>query len=351
MMTHRQPRPAALLAVALLPAVLLGPLACTAKHPRPDPDDAAAVTEIDPLDYAPRDAEFILSLSPQAAYGSWLDRWFSTETINQLREYASGCKLDPGRLDRFVMFAAGEDHGMFALVGPGVGDRERLRCLESAYNSRAGESRMQVHAKHSGELWFDITDFGAGYIINDDAILVSSTEWKQTARELARGVGQRAKDGPLAPLLAEVDQTRELWFVGLINENDDANFPVQSIHGGGALSSGFELDLVTTHANADHAARAVSTMQTAIEALPLLLTQDGDGADKQRQLAEQVKRAITVTQKSTRAHLSARVDAAPMELVAARLSAMTKGLRASSTPADVEVEHQVKTIDAANGPM
>ena len=343
MMTHRTTRPlAALLPAALLPAFLLGQLACTAKTPRPQPDEAPVIESIDPLDYAPVDAELILSASPRAFDGSWLDRWFSQPELQQLREYTRECELAPERLERFVMFTAGEERGIIALVGPGVGERKRLRCLERAYQEHEGAPRVEVHEKHSGELRIEIPDYGAGYVINESALLLTTEAWRETARELARGVCQRAKDGPIAPLLAELDTTRELSFVGLVTNGGDSEFPVESFTGVGTISSGLELDVVTAHKTAEHAEKAGSTLRTIVGALPIFLTQDSDTVDRRRSLSEQLKDAVTVTQKSTKTHISLRVEAAPMELIASRLSAVTEELRRPTS---------AEAIDASNGPM
>ncbi|MCA9713579.1 MAG: hypothetical protein KC468_02680 [Myxococcales bacterium] len=320
------------LALALAP----GLLACTSKQPRAKPDEQPALAAIDGLDYVPVDATAISGLSVKAAYGSWLDRWFLPEEVRALQRHASSCDVDLTRIERAVSATGDGERNLVVLVGPRVGELERLRCIHDAYVNDSLEAPFRVIDGPGGAPELEIEDYGSGFIVDDRALVLSSPAWADAARQLAQGVGQRAVDGRLRPLLDEVNQGRELWFVASIETNKDAVFPVDAMFGGATISAGLELELSTLCANEQDAAKVVEMLGSMVQVMPTMLSMKTDASKEQDEVNKLLQDAVEITQKGARAHISIQIARAPMELFAARIAELKKSIEPKPDAAQLD---------------
>lgn len=149
------------------------------------------------------------------------------------------CGVGPGTWRSFVIGTEPLSRQMaMVATATGLGKPETLRCLAADIGFVLSEDakRMSDHT-------------GGGIVIDDDSIAFATTDWMNSLQARIDGQGKGAAEGPLKACLARADQSKTLWFAGVLPEDAkamakmalDAN--IDDAAGWADLAAGMKIEL------------------------------------------------------------------------------------------------------------
>lgn len=96
------------------------------------------------------------------------------------------------------------------LVGEGVGERERITCLEGQLPERG------LHVDATGPEPVLVLAGARGWFHGPSALVLATPGWLKQVEALRAGSGAAVASGPLQPLLARIPAERPIWFAGQV---------------------------------------------------------------------------------------------------------------------------------------
>lgn len=151
------------------------------------------------------------------------------------------------------------------VTGAGVGKPENIACLQDQLK---GENFKLVDKNGSRVMVLENGD-AHGYLVNDDTLAFVNNKWDASVRGLMVGTGTAVRDGAIKDLLAQVDQSKHVWFAGTVGPGLNAltrAIPgglsgLQSIAGSLDLTAGLALVMSFGMENPDRARATLAQVQ------------------------------------------------------------------------------------------
>ncbi|WAS97458.1 hypothetical protein [Nannocystis punicea] len=176
----------------------------------------AAPARPDPLTLLPADASLVAHVDLQALRAAPL--WQQNRALldadpdaRKTLDALAACRVPFDNLRSLDLAVAANGVDVAAvLVGDGVGDRERITCLEGQLPDRG----LRLDA--SGPEPVVVLGGARGRIVGPDVLLFATAGWSQQLDALRAGTGPSAATGPLQPLVARVAPDRPIWFAGQV---------------------------------------------------------------------------------------------------------------------------------------
>lgn len=133
----------------------------------------------------------------------------------EMMEAAKGCNLDLEKMGSIVIGTDGAESkpNVTAVIsGEGVGVEANLTCIADKAKEKSGKAPFTVEGK---ELKMEGDD-GVGYIVDDKTVVIATTAWASATKDLIDGKGKSAADGPNKDLFGRADQSKHIWFAGIL---------------------------------------------------------------------------------------------------------------------------------------
>lgn len=176
----------------------------------------AAKPEVDPLTLLPAEASLVAHVDLQALRAAPL--WQQNRGLldadpdaRRTLDALAACRVPFEGLRALDLAVAANGIDVAAvLTGDGVGEPERITCLEGQLPDRG------IRLDTSGAEPVVHLASARGRIHRPDVLLLATPGWAQAIDALRAGTGTSAATGPLQPLVARIPGERPIWFAGQV---------------------------------------------------------------------------------------------------------------------------------------
>lgn len=171
----------------------------------------------DAVKLVPDEAEFIVGMNPKAIGESELYKKFAPEfegeaDFKEAMAVFKDCGLDPLTFDAVVVGANQGGEFVAVVAGSEVGKEDKAVCVIKAIQKQAGDEEIADVVKEGGKNVINFTD-GRAYLVNDNMLALSTTDWQDKVGELIDGKGTPAIENSKKDLMGKVDTKKAMWFV------------------------------------------------------------------------------------------------------------------------------------------
>ncbi len=128
---------------------------------------------------------------------------------------AKACNIDIEKMGSILIgtdAAQPKPNVTAVITGEGIGVEANLTCIAEKAKEKSGKAPFTVEGK---ELKMEGDD-GVGYIVDDKTVVIATSGWAAATKELIDGKGKSAADGPNKDLFGRADQSKHIWFSGLL---------------------------------------------------------------------------------------------------------------------------------------
>jgi hypothetical protein len=232
----------------------------------------AARPQVDPLTLLPADASLVAHVDLQALRAAplWQQNRALLDADPEARrtlDALATCRVPFDGLRTLDLAVAANGIDVAAvLVGDGVGERDRITCLEGQLPDRGirldtGEAEPVV-----------VLGGARGRIHAPDVLVLATPGWSQQLDALRAGTGAAAATGPLQPLLARVPADRPIWFAGQVPTQAAVSLApalsgLERVRGALDLRDGLGVELALDMRGEDVAAATLAELRRQFEAL------------------------------------------------------------------------------------
>ncbi|MDC0715548.1 hypothetical protein [Nannocystis bainbridge] len=232
----------------------------------------AAPARPDPLTLLPGDASLVahVDLAALRAAPLWQQNRALLDADPDARktlDALAACRVPFDGLRSLDLAVAANGVDVAAVViGDGVGDRERITCLEGQLPDRG--LRLDV----SGPEPVVVLGSARGRIVGPDVLVLGTAGWAQQLDALRAGTGTSAAAGPLQPLLARVAADRPIWFAGQVPTRAAVSLApalsgLEQVRGALDLRDGLGVELALGMHSEDVAGATLAGLKKQFEAL------------------------------------------------------------------------------------
>jgi hypothetical protein len=228
----------------------------------------------------PDQAELILGLSVGSIMSSPYYKLAEAE-LNQDPEGAKmltmvkDCGLDPQKLESVVVGISQDENFVLVMVGEGLGEDAKAKCLIDGVQKSAGEGPAGEVATENGKKSIKYAK-GRAYLVDGRTLAMTTTAWDSALVSLIDGTGSSAIGGSKKDLFAKTNTGATMW--GLANIPPElaglapafgapAEFAsVKSVTGSIDLVDGAAINVIAGFTSEDTAKSVVTQLQALITA-------------------------------------------------------------------------------------
>ncbi|MFZ6178077.1 hypothetical protein [Nannocystis pusilla] len=232
----------------------------------------AAPARVDPLTLLPADASLVAHVDLQALRAAPL--WQQNHALldadpdaRRTLDALAACRVPFENLRTLDLAVAANGVDVAAvLVGDGVGERDRLACLEGQLPDRG------LELDTSGPEPVVALGGARGRIVGPDVLLLGTAGWSQQLDALRAGTGASAAAGPLQPLIARIAEGRPIWFAGQVPTKAAVSLApalsgLEQVRGALDLRDGLGVELALGMRAEDVAGATLAELKRQFEAL------------------------------------------------------------------------------------
>ena len=167
----------------------------------------------------PDQAEFIMGLSVGSIMSSPYYKLAEAE-LNQDPEVAKmltmvkDCGLDPQKLESVVVGISQDENFVLVMVGEGLGEDAKAKCLIDGVQKSAGEGAAGEVATENGKKSIQFAK-GRAYLVDGRTLALTTTAWDSALVSLIDGTGSSAIGNSKKDLFAKTNTGATMW--GLAN--------------------------------------------------------------------------------------------------------------------------------------
>lgn len=219
----------------------------------------------DTTKYVPDSAVFlahvnIKSISSSPMWGANKAAMENDPETKKTIEALKKCNLDVDGFDSLTMAGDENDHAVVIVVGGGMGVAKNLECVGESMKEDIGEGNWKVEDRDGEKVV--VIDGGKqiGHMMDDNTLVVASSDWDATVKELAGGGGTAAVNGKLKDAVANADTSKNIWFAARVPESAGGQLkgsPAEGlayVAGSVDLGEGIGVDIKAGTASAEKAA-------------------------------------------------------------------------------------------------
>ena len=158
----------------------------------------------------------------------------------EMMEAAKGCNLDLEKMGSIIIGTDAKEpkpNVTVVISGEGVVDEKNLTCIAEKAKEKSGKAPFTVEGK---ELKMEGDD-GVGYIVDAKTVVIATKDWATATKDLVDGKGKSAADGPNKDLFGRADQSKHIWFAGLLPEAAASQLKGSPAEGLKNVSGAFDL--------------------------------------------------------------------------------------------------------------
>ncbi|MCY1053943.1 hypothetical protein [Nannocystis sp. SCPEA4] len=232
----------------------------------------AARPQVDPLTLLPADASLVAHVDLQALRAAplWQQNRALLDADPEARrtlDALATCRVPFDGLRTLDLAVAANGIDVAAvLVGDGVGERDRITCLEGQLPDRG------IRLDTSEAEPVVVLGGARGRIHAPDVLVLATPGWSQQLDALRAGTGAAAATGPLQPLLARVPADRPIWFAGQVPTQAAVSLApalsgLERVRGALDLRDGLGVELALDMRGEDVAAATLAELRRQFDAL------------------------------------------------------------------------------------
>lgn len=177
----------------------------------------------EPLAYVPEQAKLVLVADPKAlsrsslfsGSGSFVEK-MGDSRVGEVYAAAETCNIGVSAWSSVLIAGDGDSEEDLVVVAraTNIGKKETIECLSTKINAIAGEGKWIV-SEDAGRPVFDVEGKNTrGIGAADDVLVVTGKGYATAVGEILDGKGKSAADGALGKMLASVDKSKHVYFVG-----------------------------------------------------------------------------------------------------------------------------------------
>jgi hypothetical protein len=166
-----------------------------------------------------------------------------------------------------------EERLFAAIKAPGLGDEDKVRCIEEKVNEATGRTNGMIVFETKGDVRITPKEGGGHLIIlNKDTLVDVDKSWEDQVFKAIEDPSARVTDSPLAKALARVDHNAHAWVSAILAESARSELTevpgadgLDSVNAAIDLGDGLALDLDLGFAEADKAEAFRTAATTMLE--------------------------------------------------------------------------------------
>lgn len=169
------------------------------------------------LALVPDQAEFVIGLSPKLITASPFYALVATEMAQDPQFQAAlssfkECDIDPAKFESVVLGFSQEEEFVAVVNGESIGQEAKASCVIASMQKQAGDTQAATVAEQGGLKSIQFTD-GRAYLVNEQTLAITTTNWDATVAGLIGGQGSSVMAGKQSQLFAKVNTQAGMWGV------------------------------------------------------------------------------------------------------------------------------------------
>jgi hypothetical protein len=225
----------------------------------------------------PDNAEFIMGMSVGSIMSSPFYKLAEAEMnkdpeVAKMLTMVKDCGLDPQKLESVVVGVAQDENFVLVMVGEGLGEDQKAKCLIDGVQKSAGEGAAGEVATTDGKKSIQFAK-GRAYLVDGRTLALTTTGWDSTLVSLIDGKGSPAISNSKKDLFAKVNTNATMWGLAVIPPELAGMAPmfgapaefssVQNVTGSLDLSSGAAINVLAGF-NSEATAKSVAEQLQAL---------------------------------------------------------------------------------------